>query len=169
MLSKLNYTEDVALSISSINTAWGWIFSIYYYFLVFKNNYVGQIVSEAFTVSNGVRQGDVLSPYLFSVYMDDLSDKLNNTDAGCCIGNLTLNHIIYADGLCCFAANAGGLQDLLDVCSNYAKLHDIVFNCKKTVGMIFSSKNMYTFMLCNMNTDGQKIKFVNNVVYLGAK
>ena len=124
-------------------------------------------VSEAFTVSNGVRQGGVLSPYLFSVYMDGLSDKLNNTDAGCCIGNLTLNHIMYADDICCFAASAGGLQDLLDVCSDYAKLHDIVFNCKKTVGMIFSSKDMYTFMPCNMNIDGQKIKFVNNVVYLG--
>ena len=39
-----------------------------------------------------------------------------------------------------YAASAVGLQDLLDVCSNYAKLHDSVFNCKKTVGMIFSSK-----------------------------
>ena len=37
-----------------------------------------------------------------------------------------------------YATSAGGLQDLLDVCSDYAKLHDIVFNCKKTVGMIFS-------------------------------
>ena len=44
------------------------------------------------------------------------------------------------------AASAEGLQDLLDVCRNYAKLHDIVFNCKKTVGMVFSSKDMYTFM-----------------------
>ena len=42
-----------------------------------------------------------------------------------------------------YAASAVGLQDLLDVCINYAKLHDIVFNCKKTVGMIFSSK-IYT-------------------------
>ena len=58
-------------------------------------------VSEAFTVSNGVRQGGVLSPYLFSVYMDGLSDMLNNTDAGCCIGNLTLNRLMYADDLCC--------------------------------------------------------------------
>ena len=39
-----------------------------------------------------------------------------------------------------YAASGVGLQDLLDVCSNYAKFHNIVFNCKKTVGMIFSSK-----------------------------
>ena len=48
--------------------------------------------------------------------------------------------IMYADDLCCFAASAGGLQDLLDVCSNYAKLHEIVFNCEKTVDMTFSLK-----------------------------
>ena len=42
----------------------------------------------------------------------------------------------------------------------------IFFNCKKTVGMIFSSNGML-LMPCNMNIDGQKITFVNNVVYLG--
>ena len=39
-----------------------------------------------------------------------------------------------------YAASAGGLQDLLDVCSNFAKLDDIVFNYKMTVGMIFFFK-----------------------------
>ena len=46
-------------------------------------------VCEAFTVSNRVRQGGVLSPFLFSVYMDDLSDKLDNTAADCFIGNFS--------------------------------------------------------------------------------
>ena len=54
--------------------------------------------------------------------------------------------IMYADDLCCFPASAGGLQDLLDVCSNYAKLHDIVFNCKKNCWYDFFFKDMYTFM-----------------------
>ena len=35
-------------------------------------------MSDSFSVSNGVRQGGILSPYLFCVYMDDLSKKLNN-------------------------------------------------------------------------------------------
>ena len=33
----------------------------------------GNVMSSVFTVSNGVRQGGVLSPYLFNVYMDGLS------------------------------------------------------------------------------------------------
>ena len=29
-------------------------------------------MSDSFSVSNGVRQGGILSPYMFCVYMDDL-------------------------------------------------------------------------------------------------
>ena len=36
------------------------------------------VISSGFGVSNGVRQGGMFSPYLFCVYMDDLSNKLND-------------------------------------------------------------------------------------------
>ena len=38
----------------------------------------GSAISAGFTVTNGVRQGYVLSPYLFCVYVDNMSNKLNN-------------------------------------------------------------------------------------------
>ena len=38
----------------------------------------GKHFSELFHVSNGVRQGGVLSPYLFAVYLDDLSNELKS-------------------------------------------------------------------------------------------
>ena len=34
--------------------------------------------SSLFCVSNGVRQGGILSPYFFNIYVDDLSSSLNN-------------------------------------------------------------------------------------------
>ena len=39
--------------------------------------------NNEFTISNGVRQGGVLSPYLFSVYVDQLSESLNAVRTGC--------------------------------------------------------------------------------------
>jgi len=99
--------------------------------------------------------------------MDELSDKLNGIPAGCSVGNLTLNHIMYADDLCCFSASASGLEDLLNVCSDYAKSHSIVFNCRKTVGLIFCTKNMKVFQNDNVTIDDYKVKFVSRVSYLG--
>jgi len=57
----------------------------------------GKHFSELFHVSNGVRQGGVLSPYLFAVYLDDLSNELNNIKAGCYLGEVLLNHLMFAD------------------------------------------------------------------------
>ena len=40
-------------------------------------------MSTGFNVSNGVRQGGILSPYLFCIYVDELSKMLNNVHVGC--------------------------------------------------------------------------------------
>ena len=57
------------------------------------------VISSGVGVSNGVRQGGILSPYLFCVYMDDLSNKLNDIKVGCTIGATLINHRMYADDL----------------------------------------------------------------------
>ena len=86
-----------------------------------------------FEVSNGVRQGGVLSPVLFNVYMDGLSSVLANSFIGCSISNLLYNHLFYADDIVLLSPSAKGLQSLIDQCVLYADSHNITFNAKKTV------------------------------------
>ena len=43
----------------------------------------GNLLSDSFHVSNGVRQGGILSSHLFNVYIDDLSSRLNSLSFGC--------------------------------------------------------------------------------------
>ena len=100
----------------------------------------GSHFSEVFGVSNGVRQGGVLSPYLFALYLNDLSTNLNAIKSGCVVGNALVNHLFFADDICLLFPSFSGLQDLVDICSSYAVPHNIVFKCKKSVCVLFPSK-----------------------------
>ena len=55
--------------------------------------------STQFTVANGVKQSGIISPILFNMYMDDLSETLHSSGIGGYLGDAFLNHLCYADEL----------------------------------------------------------------------
>ena len=68
-------------------------------------------------MSNGVRQGGVLSPILFSVYLDGLLQKLADSGAGCHWGHLFAGAVCYADDIVLLAPCPSALRILLNICS----------------------------------------------------
>ena len=99
-------------------------------------------MSEPYHVTNGVRPGGVLRPYFFAVYLDNLSLEPSNIKDGYYIGEILLNHLTFFDDICVFCPSARGLQSILDVCQAYAESHKkIIFNCSKTVCMMFMTKS----------------------------
>ena len=127
----------------------------------------GKHFSEPFHASNGVRQGGVLSPYLFVVYLDDLSNELNNIKAGSYIGEVLLNHLIFADDICVLCPSVRWLQRILDVCQAYAESHGIIFNCNKTVCMSFKAKSARSTATPVLKLGGQYVNTVDQYKYLG--
>ena len=95
----------------------------------------GTACSEVFTVSNGGRQGGILSPLFVNVYMDGLSDILCRTECGCTMGGRMINHLMYADDLVMLSPSAKGLQRLVDICAAYGDIYDIKCNHATTVCM----------------------------------
>ena len=77
--------------------------------------------SYIFSVSNGVRQGPVTSPILFSVYIDDLFKILRQSGFGCKIAGIYFGCLGYADDLLLLPATRTGLQSMVDICSKFAK------------------------------------------------
>ena len=69
-------------------------------------------MSDYFCISNGLGQGGLFSPKLFSVYVDDLSDKLIKSKIGCHIDNLCMNQVMYADNIYLMASIPASLQEI---------------------------------------------------------
>ena len=80
----------------------------------------GDTVTSSFLVSNGVKQGGIISPIPFNVYMDQLSEKLNASNIGGDIGGKLVNHLCYADDICLISLSSVGMQQLLSICDIYA-------------------------------------------------
>ena len=56
--------------------------------------------SQSFDSMNGVRQGGILSPLLFTVYVDVLLKRLKENGMGCWIGRKYFGALSYADDIC---------------------------------------------------------------------
>ena len=90
---------------------------------------LGQKDSAEFSITNGTRQGSVLSPYLFSAcYLDELLVDLRKLDLGCHIAGIWMGACCYANDICLLAPNAHVLQKMVTICEKYAIEHNIVFS-----------------------------------------
>jgi len=63
------------------------------------------VFSRVFDISCGVRQGGVLSPILFAVYVDDIIVNLRESRMGCSINGLYIGCVMYADDLLILSAS----------------------------------------------------------------
>ena len=126
----------------------------------------GKFNSMYFKVSNGVRQGGVLSPKLFAIYIDDLSQDLAMCKSGCYINEQCMNHVMYADDICLLAPSAIGLQRLLDVCFDFSISNDIMFNPIKSVCVVFKSKSNKLYCP-TVSLDCDILEYTAHTKYLG--
>jgi len=86
-------------------------------------------VSRPFGTLNGVRQGGVLSPLLFSLYLDNLLADLSSVGIGCHYIGMFVGAQAYADDLTLLAPSPSALHLML---LQFGKDHGIRFNPNKT-------------------------------------
>ena len=129
----------------------------------------GSCMSDCFKVTNGVRQGGILSPHLFNIYTDELSKELTAMNIGCTMNGQNICHLLYADDTVLLAPSPSALQKLIDKCEVFANKNFLVFNAKKTKIMCIKPKqgkfkdvHVPLFYL-----NGNKIVHVNKEKYLG--
>ena len=55
--------------------------------------------SDCFNVSNGLKQGCLLSPMLFNLYINDLVNDINLLDKGLNVDGCKISMLLYADDI----------------------------------------------------------------------
>ena len=126
----------------------------------------GDTYSEWFFISAGVRQGGVLSPDFYSIYIDELVHQLRASRKGCYMFHLFAAALCYADDVAILAPSIKGLTALLSICENYCIEWDICLNPKKTKLLYFGRRMETNF---NLTLNGKVIEWVEEWTYLGVR
>ncbi len=88
-----------------------------------------------------MKQGGVLSPVLFAVYIDGLMNKLKNGGVGCYMGNKVMGGVSFADDIKLLTPTHKGLNKFIYICEQYAAELDIKFNGAKSKHMVYKGRN----------------------------
>ena len=107
-------------------------------------------LSENIICSLGVRQGDCLSPFLFSMYINDLKGF-----KGIDIVMLKLLLLLYADDIAIISEAKEDLQHGLNILKDYCDKWKLKVNVNKTKVMVFKkgSRNQQSLRFLYGNTE----------------
>jgi len=127
-------------------------------------------VSDYFSAVNGVKQGGVLSPVLYCVYIDDLLLALSNSSVGCYIGNNFVRALAYTDDIVLIALTATAMRKLLSICGEYATEYCISFNASKSkyLAVLPANRRKLNSHLseCCFTVNGRPIELVQSFHHL---
>ena len=120
-----------------------------------------------FNVSNGVKQGCLLSPSLFNLFVNDLLLSLSASEHGIdCGGDTKIPALAFADDIVLIAPNPQKLQALINMTFSWCTKNGIQFNLQKTKVMHIRHKrrpqSSFVFK-CGNN----QIQYCDEYKYLG--
>ena len=129
---------------------------------------VNHTLTDWFGVNSGVKQGCILSPTLFAMFIDDLVAEINSKHLGINCQTYKLSTLLYADDIVLLAPSTENLQSLINVVAEWCKIWNMGLNLKKTTIVHFRRKlrskprSTYPFTF-----NEEEISYASQYKYLG--
>ena len=121
-----------------------------------------------FPSSTGLKQGCNLSPILFNLFNNDISDIFDQDQCQLpSILKLSLNHLLFADDLVLISETKNGLQQCLNKLQKYCEKNRLNVHNKKTKFMIVQ-KRKSKIVPTNLSFANKPIDFCNTYTYIGS-
>ena len=87
----------------------------------------------------GTEQGHVMSPELFKLYINGLTELLNNSNLNTPeLNSVTISHLLWADDLVLIALDPGSLQTQINILQKFCEEWGLEVNFDKTQILIFN-------------------------------
>ena len=113
----------------------------------------------------GVRQGGILSPALFAIFIDSVICKMRAAGLGACIGKYYFGCLLYAADILLVSHSVMVMQLMLNICSDEAQFLDFSFNTTKSVAIRIGPR--YRHICAPFILSGSAIAYVDQTKYLG--
>jgi hypothetical protein len=127
---------------------------------------VNGMLTSLFPVSSGVKQGCLLSPTLFGIYVNDLASAINELNCGIQIDDRNVSILLYADDIVLLASSEDKLQRMLNKVHDWCTKWRLSINQSKTKVVHFRPKDharSTTVFRCGEDM----IEFASTYKYLG--
>ena len=125
------------------------------------------LTTDTFSCKNGVKQGGVLSPILFCVYVDELLSRLRTRGIGCHIGSTFVGAFGYADDLTLLAPSIPAAEEQLRTCEEFAAEFSVMFNAAKSQHIICTDRGTAHAPVVSLKLNGRVIPQCERAVLLG--
>lgn len=127
---------------------------------------INGVLTDKFKISKGVKQGCIISPTLFAVFINDLATDLRALNTGIDIDGVIINMFMYADDRVLLSETETGMQKMFDVVASWCEKWRLLINIEKTCVLHFRPQNRprskYVFQI---GTD--VIDYLDKYRYLG--
>ncbi len=125
----------------------------------------GSHFSDDSRMKSGVRQGGVLSPLLFTLFVDIVLLELEKSGLGCFVNFTCYNSFMYADDLILLSNSVSDLQSMLNLCNGVFKMLDLPINETKCHCMRIGPR--CNVQCASLRLNNVVLEWVDKINYLG--